>query len=402
VLLWQVQGQLALRDYAAALLALDSAVAIPVAFLQEPAYRASLDVSRARLLLDIGRLGEAATLLGSVLEPLDKAGLALDAAMARMLLAEARLSQDAPTVAAALAHEAFLAAAGEGVAWLEARALHLLGLAARKLGDMDTAWEHMAAATRRADQAHRRVTWDDRAAFAGATAPIFASVVELALERRQPALALVYVERAKSAALAEHLRAGIDVRPRPRDERSRRLIEELAELKERGALLHAARRRTDEKPVEALPWAVTRFGRSDDRTETAQIEARIVEVWRELQASNPAYRGDAAALDLTANLAGDDEQEAEGAERWLAGVSAALGPGDDRALLEYSAVGDDLILFVVRGGAVQDIRLPNAIREVQRLVALWRLNVESAAAAVARRTSIRALDANARALLHRL
>ncbi|HEY8285439.1 MAG TPA: hypothetical protein VIJ28_13730, partial [Chloroflexota bacterium] len=401
-LLWQAHGQLALRDYDAALQALDSAAAIPVAFLQEPAYRASLDVLRARLLLGTGRIEDAAEVLETALTPLDQAGLALDAATARMLLAETRLAQDSPEEAALLAHKAFLVAAGEDVAWLEARALHLRGLAARKLGDLNAAWAHTAAAARRAGQAHRRVTWDDRAAFAGATAPIFAAAVELALERGQPALALVYVERAKSAALAEHLRAGIDVRPRPRDERSRRLIEELTELKERGALLHAARRGTGEQQMEAFPLAMTRSGRPDNRTEAARIEERIVEVWRDLQASNPAYRDDAAALDLTAAIVGDDGPEEEGAERWLAGVCATLGSGDDGALLEYSALGNDLVLFVVRDGAVRDIRLPNVVREVQRLVALWRLSVESAAAAVERGSSIRALAANAIALLRRL
>ena len=401
-LLWQAHGQLALRDYDAALQALDSAAAIPVAFLQAPAYRASLDILRARLLLDTGRPGDAAVLLETALAPLDQAGLALDAATARMLLAAARLAQALPEEAATLAREAFVTAASEDVAWLEARALHLRGLAARKLGDTGTAWDHIAAAARRASQAHRRVTWDDRATFAGATAPIFIDAVELALERRQPALALVYVERAKSAALTEHLRAGIDVRPRPRDERSRRLIEELAELKEHAALLHAARHGTNEKPAEAFSWATIRFGHQDDRTEVARIEQRIVEVWRELQANNPAYRGDAAALDLMASVISNEGPEEEGAVRWLAGVQTALGSGDDKALLEYSALGNDLVLFVVRGGTVHDIRLPNAVREVQRLVALWRLNVESAAAAVGRGSSIRALDANARALLRRL
>ncbi|HVA88642.1 MAG TPA: CHAT domain-containing protein, partial [Chloroflexota bacterium] len=401
-MLWQAHGHLALHDYDAALQALDSAVAIPAAFLQAPAYRASLDVFRARLLLDTGRIDEAVTLLAPALAPLDQAGLALDAATARVLLAEARLAQGEPEEADSLAGNAYRMAASEDVAWLEARALHLRGVATRKLGDADVAWEHMGTAARRAGQAHRRVAWDDRAAFASAAAPIFADAVELALERRQPALALVYVERAKSAALAEHIRAGIDVRPRPRDERSRRLIEELTELKERVAWLHAARRGTGEQAVGTFPWAVTRSDRPDDRTEAARIEERIVEVWRDLQANNPAYRADAAALDLTTSVISDDGSEVEGADRWLAGVQAALGPGDDGALLEYSALGNDLVLFVVRGGAVQDIRLPNAVREVQRLVALWRLNVESAAAAVGRGSSIRALDVNARALLRRL
>ncbi|HXT34339.1 MAG TPA: CHAT domain-containing protein, partial [Chloroflexota bacterium] len=201
---------------------------------------------------------------------------------------------------------------------------------------------------------------------------------------------------------AEHLRAGIDVRPRPQDERSRHLIEELTELKERAALLHAARRGTREKPGENFPWAAIRIDPRDDRVEVARIEERIVEVWRDLQANNPAYRSDAAALDLAAGVISNDGPEAEGAERWLARVQAALGSGDDGVLLEYSALGNDLVLFVVRSGEVHDFRLPNAVREVQRLVALWRLNVESAAAAVGRGLSIRALDANARALLRRL
>ena len=46
-------------------------------------------------------------------------------------------------------------------------------------------------------------------------------------------------------------------------------------------------------------------------------------------------------------------------------------------------IGQDLVLFVLRGGTIQALRLEGAGAAVRRLVPLLRLNVEHSAAAVA-------------------
>jgi CHAT domain-containing protein len=84
-------------------------------------------------------------------------------------------------------------------------------------------------------------------------------------------------------------------------------------------------------------------------------------------------------------------------------LQAALGADDRVALLEYVALGEDLVVFVVRGGRVQVVRLAGASAELRRLVPLLRLNVERSAASITNAgTAPRALAANARGVLGRL
>jgi CHAT domain-containing protein len=130
-----------------------------------------------------------------------------------------------------------------------------------------------------------------------------------------------------------------------------------------------------------------------------------VEIWRELQARHPAYRGEVAALDLAGvednvTLGGTDD---EIALNWVSKVHTALGRDNAVALLEYAGAGDDLVVYVLRAGEVYAVRLEGAVANVQRLVHLLRLNVERCALSVAQAGRMpRALAGNARGLLTQL
>jgi CHAT domain-containing protein len=71
----------------------------------------------------------------------------------------------------------------------------------------------------------------------------------------------------------------------------------------------------------------------------------------------------------------------------------------DTLLLEYFAVGDDLIIFGVDHQRVQAVRVPAALSAIGRLERLLTLNLEAAAASPSRRV---ALTPNAQQLLRRL
>ncbi len=401
-LVWQAQAHGGLGEHEAALSALDTASTILAANENVAAHRAAIDVSRARLLQETGRADEAHRLLHEAIPVLQRAGMAMETAVAQVLWGSA-LIKERPDAARAVADDSLLLATREGLDWLAARALHLRGRAETQRGDDAIARDTFAAAIRHLDCVHRHVAWDDRASFAGTTTALYADATALALRHERPAVALRYAEQSKARAMADHLRARIDIRPRARDERSRALIEELGTLRERYAWLGAASVwRSDEQDPRAIVRRSTGSSRdAEGRVEASHVERRMAEIWRELQASNPAYRGEAAALALVDG--GDDTGDDEAAERWLGRVQAALGPDDDVALLEYTALGDDLVLFVVRTGHVHTVRLAGAAIEVRRLVPLLRLNVQRGAEAAGGSGRIpRALAANARGLLRRL
>jgi tetratricopeptide (TPR) repeat protein len=403
-LLWEAQAYTGLREQEAALRTLDEAAGMLAQDDALVSYRATLDVSRAQLLLETGRMAEAGALLAGAIPALRGAGLSVETAAAQVLWGDVLVEENRLAEASSVAGEILAVAYREGLDWLAARALHLCGLAAMRRGDGAAAGTALAAAVRHLDAMHHYIAWDDRVTFASTSIRLYADAMALAIQQGQTAVALHYAERAKARALADHLQAGIDVRPRARDTRSAALIAELQALRERYAWLGTAygKTPTEAAPAMAVRWAAGAVHDEAERDEIRRLEQRMAEIWRELQVSNPAYRGEAAAL----NLPEADESnvgDENAAQRWVDALQSALGESDRVALVEYSALGDDMLLFVVRAAEVRVVRLPGACVDVRRLVPLVRLNVESCAAAARHGgAALRALGTAMRGLLRRL
>ncbi len=406
-LVWQALAQAGLHVHDAALGSLDRAARVLSACDGLEAHRASLDVSRAQLLLEHGSVADARALLESAIPVLQGAGLRIEAAAARLTLGQSLLDGDLDAQVHTVVNAVLALATEERLDGLAAMAWHLRGRAQERAGDHQGAQGSLATATRYLDRVKRRVTWDDRATFGDRTGAIYADAMDLALRLEQPTLALFYAERAKAGALADHLRARIDVRPRARDDRSQALVRELEELRERQAWLAAGPVASGEREglAAAVRWAATPAVPAQARGEVERIERRTVEIWRELQARHPAYRGEAAALDPTGieDNATLEDTDDEIALRWVSKVHTAIGRDATAALLEYAGAGDDLVAYILRAGEVRAIRLDGAMVDVQRLVHLLRLNVERCALSVAEAGRIpRALSGNARGLLSQL
>jgi tetratricopeptide (TPR) repeat protein len=407
-LVLQALAQAGLRAHSAALDSLDRAASLLSRCDGFEVHRASLDVSRAQLLLERGSAAEACALLEHTVPALQHAGLRIEAAAARLAWGQALLDGDRSAEIQSAVSDVLALATEERLDGLAAMAWHLRGRAQVRAGDQQGAQGALATAVRYLDRVKRRVAWDDRATFGDRTGGICADAMDLALRLEQPALALFYAERAKAGALADHLRGRIDVRPRARDERSQALVGELEELRERQAWLTAPNSVASgehEGLAAAVRWAATPAVPAQAREEVERIERRIMEIWRELQARHPAYRGEAAALDLAGveDDAAPDDTSDEIALNWVSRVYTAIGSDDTVALLEYAEAGDDLVVYVLRAGEVHARRLDGAMARVQRLVHLLRLNVERCALSVAEAGRVpRALAGNARGLLSQL
>lgn len=399
---WQAQGYVGLNQHEPALHALDKAAGLLARTETLAAHGAGLDVSRAQLLLADGHCAEARALLDGAIPVLRDAGLAIETASAQVLHGTALLEAGRVDEARTTAGEVLAVAERAEVDWLAAHALHLRGRAAMAGGDGAGARTALAAAVRRLDRVRTHVAWDDHADFSATATAVYTQAMALALHQQRPAAALRFAERAKSRALADHLRVRIDVRPRAHDERSRLLVAEMERLRERYAWLEAAHSAPADQHIAAVRWSSPQALSVEARDEVARIERRLAEIWRELQAGNPAYRGEAAALDPSAGETDEDVDDDAAALRWAAHLQAELGSTEAAALLQYAALGDDLVLFVVRRGEVQATRLVGALSEVRRLVPLLRLNVERSAAAIGDSRAMQALGANARGILQRL
>ena len=345
-LTWKALAHAGIHEHEAALHDLDRATGLLSPTETLASYRATLDVSRAQLLLDANRAAEAGMLLAGAIPALSQAGVAVEAAMAQVLMGDVLIESDRADDACGLADEALAVAEREGLEWLTARALHVRGRAEVRRHNNAAAHDALAAAVQHLDRAQRYVTWDDRVTFAGAAVRVYADAMDVAIRQGRLCVALQYAERYKARALADHLRAGIDVRLHARDAQSAALVAELTGLRERYAWLSVDR---EAIPGEVAHAPVVRWAAAPaERGEAAEIERRIAGIWRELQVRNQAYRGDAAALDL-APLRDDGEVGDESAaRRWVGALQAALGSDERTALLDYSALGDDLVLFVVR------------------------------------------------------
>ncbi len=402
-LLWAAHAWAATGHYDRALASLDRAERLVDAGDGLAPLRPVVQVARARLCIESGRSRDGIPVLKTAITLLREAGLHLDAASAQLLLAKACLADGRDAEAQRLAEAAHGLAAREGLDWLAAQALHARGRAERAQGQDPAAWSTLVAAEQHARRGQGRVAWDDRAAFSGHDTALYDDLIALALRQGRPASALRFAELRKAGALADHLTAQVDIRPRARDRASQVLVDELAGLRTAYAALGTGRGAVQSQ-LETGHRGSVRGGAlpEQERREAARIEQRMAALWRELQAGNPAYRGDAAALGTPDELDGAASvDEPEAARRWLASVNTGLA-GRNSTMVSYTALGDDILAFVLRGGHVHSTRLDGAAVALRRLMPLLRLNVERHAAAASGGATTRALAANARGVLRQL
>lgn len=354
-----------------------------------------VDLARAQLLSTLGSPDAANALLSSVIPALERAGLTIELATARALSSSILLDLGRDDDALQFASQVLQTAELESLDWLAARALHIRGIVESHRGERSDARQTLDSAISRLARVHRRTAWEDRASLAGTGFRLYEDAVQLALGSGDLRHALYYADMSKARALAEHLEGGVDVRPRARDARSAALIDEMSTLRDRLAVLDAG------SPQLGPSSMLVRAAGPTAGAEAYEIQRRIAEIWRELQAANPAYAGEAAALGVGhAQDSGGDAREGAAAD--LISRLSSQCPADT-ALLEYFATGPDLQLFVFHDGSLQVITLSGARDTVQRLVGFLRLNVGRSVSLVGRDArALAALAVNARGILQQL
>ena len=296
--------------------------------------RARVDVARAEAAAAAGRRDEAKALLTRALDALSERPV--DAALARFQLARIAFADGELRTAEAELGIALETASALDLAPMLADLLHARALLHRARGDPAAALADLRAAVAQVERVRGALQAERfRAAFLGDRLAIYKDLVAEALDRdgaSSTAEAFAAVERAKGRALLDLVGGALD----------------LAEVAERGtsdpaesALLADLARLRNE-----LNWLYSRPGDDEDGSRGAEVDGE----WR--RAIHDHERALDALQDRIAVARGVAALYASPLD--LDGALAAIPPGG--ALVEYFAVGQELLAFVLRGGRVHVVR----------------------------------------------
>jgi CHAT domain-containing protein len=313
--------------------------------------------------------------------------------LARATWLQARIIALGGELAAAeeLCTQALALAQQQGLLDLQYRCHHLLARSAEQRGDLEEAARCCERAVRSVEEIQSRLVLDARSDFLEDKHDLYADAVRLALRRQKVEQALRYVEKSKSRVLGDYLRNTIDIRLRADDSEHAPLLEELARLREEQAwfssLVYDA-----EQAIHLSDTAVRRLRAIDPARARLEMQERERRIERLLE-----------QVPLALASAGDGQD----ADRWssvkLPAVLACVEPRT--LLLEYYLAGQDLYVFAIARGRLTWQQLPGAVPQLERLSALWRVNLDLAAQAAAAPDGAQRLPTlyeNALGLLRRL
>jgi CHAT domain-containing protein len=299
-------------------------------------------------------------------------------ARATLLLARGSESADDITTAQFLCEHALDIARGQGLLDLVYQCYDLLGRLAEKNGDLEAAAAYYEQAIQGIDEVQSRLVLDERVSFLEDKGSIYQRAILLALERGQKEQALVYVEKAKSRVLGDYLRNNIDIRLRVVDQVDKGFLEGLERLREEQAWFSSIVYNT-ENEANLSDTAIMRIRSIDPnhaRQEMQQREQRIEQLVEQIQLLSAEELGTRARPDRTLHIVNS--------------LRSKLGA---RVLmLEYYLSDQDILIFLLTRTGVEVRRVPGALPRLERLLTLWRANLDIAASAAGTEDRAQAFD----------
>ncbi|HEY4384680.1 MAG TPA: CHAT domain-containing tetratricopeptide repeat protein [Ktedonobacteraceae bacterium] len=266
----------------------------------------------------------------------------------------------------------------------------LLGQLAEREDDLTLAARYYDQAVQGIDDVQSRLVMDERTSFLENKGGIYQRAIMLALKRDEVDQALIYVEKAKSRVLGDYLRNNIDIRLRAGDRAGEAILKDLEHLREEQAWFSAI---VYEEDVHNLSdTAIMRMraiGPVRARREMQQRERLIEQLLEQMHLRS--------AGDLVSR------QRSSWTDSIVTSLAGKLPPST--LLLEYYFSDKDICIFQMTsaGNAVQIV--PNAYPKLERLLSLWRANLELAAqvaGAPDRAQAFSGLQENCLGLLQRL
>ena len=313
--------------------------------------------------------------------------------LARAALLQARIAANLgdTTSAEYLCHQALDIAQGQDLLDLEYRCDYLLGQIAEHHGDLKVAANYYDRAMNGIDIVQSHLVMDERSSFLEDKGGVYKRAVILALKRGNYERALVYVEKAKSRVLGDYLRNNIDIRLRAGDQAGEAILEDLARLREEQAWFS-----------NIVYEAENEAGLSD----TAIMRIRSMAPGQARQEMQKRERSIEHMLEqLQLRLAGDLVSRSR--PQWTDSIITKLWPKIEHTvlMLEYYLTEQDLYIFEITRDGIDVHIVKDAVPRLERLLSLWRVNLDLAARASGARDRAQAfagLQENCLGLLQRL
>ncbi len=299
--------------------------------------------------------------------------------LARTALLQARIAEEmSDTVTAReLCDQALDIAQGQGLLDLKYRCDYLLGRIAESHADLDAAARCYDRAIQCIDDLQSRLVLDERTSFLEDKGAIYQRAMILAIKRGNIEQALIYVEKAKSQVLGDYLRNNIDIRLRAEDKAGEAILGDLAKLREEQAwyssIVYEAENEANLSDTAII--RIRSIGPVQARKEMQARERRIEQLLEQMQLR--------AAGDLVSRQRSN----------WTNSIVTSLFPKLGRGLLmlEYAIAGQDLYIFQITRKGVEVHCEPGAVPKLERLLSLWRVNLDLVAQAAGEEDQVQTL-----------
>jgi CHAT domain-containing protein len=306
-------------------------------------------------------------------------------------LLQARIATVTGDISAArdLCVQALDIALAQGLLDLKYRCYDLLGQIAEMAEDLDAAISYYDRAIQGIDDVQSRLVMDARTSFLEDKGAIYQRAIILALTLGQHDQALIYVEKAKSRVLGDYLRNNIDIRLRAGDKAGEAVLEDLTRLREEQAwfssIVYDAEHEGNLSDSAVMRVQMVGFMRAQQ--EMQQRERQIEQLLERMQ------------LRLVGDLV------ARSSPRWTDSIVTSLWPRleETTVMLEYYMTDQDLYIFQLTRQGITVYEVPGAVKKLERLYSLWRVNLDLAgqAAGGQDRATFVGLQQNCQGLLKR-
>jgi CHAT domain-containing protein len=294
-------------------------------------------------------------------------------------------SQDLCTHALDIAH-------GQDLLDLKYLCDDLLGQLAERQGDLTQAASYYDQAIRGIDEVQSRLVMDERTSFLENKGVIYQRAIILALKLDQVDQALIYVEKAKSRVLGDYLRNNIDIRLRAGDHAGEAILKDLERLREEQAWFSSIVYETGDvgNLSDTAIMRMQAIGPVQARREMQQREHMIEQLLEQMHLRS--------AGDLVSR---------QRSSSWTDSIVTSLAPKLDPStvLLEYYFSDQDIYIFQITRDGIDVQIVRKAYPKLERLLSLWRANLELAAQASGasdRAQAFSGLQENSLGLLQRL
>lgn len=286
----------------------------------------------------------------------------LRVAQAQMVVAQAHALDGNVTAAMELMDVIQPSAEAQQAYWLLHQIYALRGQLSQSLSIYECALDML-------ERIRGRLITEFRADFLHDKQQIYEEAVEAAIRQGEAALALQWVERAKSRALVEMIGQRVDLRIQPRSAEDAQRIADLEALQIKRNSIY---RGWTLEPTE---------NHLTTRQQLNALETQITERWHQLLVKNGDYARDASLTRVRA-------------EPIQPHLSA------ETLLIDCFTIGEDILFFLVDQATIDVVRISRGVRRVARLMRMFNLNIKATSTAPPERVA--PLLKSARKLLSQL